>query len=196
MVYKRESDSNVYIDPATGDLPYLSTTAGIYLYNISLAVPVWKVGRILVDKTYYFGSEPFFDYLEPYSQSVIEYNFDRGFENVKFGSKEYNSCPIKTTDLLGSVLPTVTFLFDPATLATTYRVLAYTVPSTSVALTTYLPFDDAELYTVIAMICEIIDAMDNGRFSEIWARLQTWLNKLTFAVDKDSQTIFSKNYTY
>jgi hypothetical protein len=203
MVLKRESDAFVYIDPTTGDLPYLSTTDGTYQYSVVIAgVTIWKVGAILVDTSQAIPNIGTMD-LVINGQSGLAVsgannnNFDALFGKVKFGAKSYNKAPTKNTDQSGSIAPSVLFLFNPTTQSKLYRILAYQTTGATLSLSSYIPIADSQLFDLVACVCELIDAMDNGRFADIYQRINNyWLPRLTFNTDKDMHTCFSSNYSW
>jgi hypothetical protein len=205
MVLKRESDQNVYLDPTTGDMPFLATTDGTFTYNITIPnVTIWKVGGIVIDYTNFLpnvGSPTMVWSGQMYAgldiSGAVMQNFDALFTDVFFGAKKYRKAPCKLTDALGNQPCTATFLgFSPSTSTNLYRILAYTA-NAPIALNSYVPIPDKFEYTLVACISEIIDALDNGRFADIWNQLQTtWLPQLTYQVDKDMQLIYSTNYTW
>lgn len=184
---KRELDSNVYIDPATGNLPYLTTTAGTYTYSISIpGVSLWSVKEIVVDP----GSS-----LPNFYPQYSAYN-DRNARVTTIIGKRYQTIPCKKNNDSDPSGLSVTFSDDPGTTTTVFRVAAFESPAEVLSLSVNIPLDDRYRYTVmIPAVQAMIDALDNGRTADAMQYIEDNLVP-RLGQDLDVAPCFTQSYSY
>jgi hypothetical protein len=191
---KKESTLNTYIDPTTGSLPYLSTTAGTFLYSITIpGVSIWKVSEIVVDadQTWYSGYGFTNWWMTTTGKS------DRYGRIINFYDKKYVAVPTKRVDAVGTTIPTVTFLNDPGTETTKYQIMAFETPVIISAVSQSISMSDSLKPNLVAAVQTLIDAEDNGRFSEAWDIINTkWLPDMIYDNTKDHSRVYAQNYDY
>jgi len=186
MCFKRESVHLIHLDPTTGDLPYLSTTAGTFLYNVTIpGTPIWKIAEIVID----------------FSQAVpdtsVDQSYDRYQREYDMMSRKYRCVPTRKEEAVGNQPVQVTFLFDPGTQSSLYKIAGYESPPVISALSQSLMWHDHQVASVIACVQGLLDAQDNGRFAEAWADVQDkWLPELVYDNEKDDSPVFAQNYGY
>jgi hypothetical protein len=191
---KRESVLSTYIDPTTGKLPYLSTTAGTFLYSISIpGVAIWKISEIVEDRdaNWYGGSGNMGLWHHAHGAD------DRYVREIDFYTKKYMTLSCRKTQAIGSVAPTVTFTHDPGTNATKFQIMALLTPDILSAMSQSIDLSDNLKPNLVAAVQELIDAEDNGRFSDAWATIKSqWLPDMIYDRTKDHSRIHSRNYQY
>jgi hypothetical protein len=190
LLLKVEADANVYIDPTTGNLPWLATTAGTYRYDITppSGVSFWKIQNIVTD----LGNDPDFD--------VTINSWDREYQSLKFLARRYNVIPTrKYADYENTVTPGVPYVVfiggDPGSQTQNYRYLAYMAPPQVLSETVTVPIADRYRYTVVVPAVQaMIDGLDNGRYADACTYVESLKPKL--ATDGEVDRIFSTNYSY
>ena len=184
-VLQRETDANVYIDPTTGDLPYLATTGGTFQYSISVpGVSFFKIQEIVTGNT-----PPIFD---------AKNNTPSVSREVFFMGRKYYVAQTKKTQPLGNQPASVIFRADPTTQPTQYQIYGYVSPvAAALSESTQIPIEEQYRQDMVGYVQELVDAMDNGLYATVLPTIQMkFLNKITYSTDVDVNQSFCKNYSY
>lgn len=187
LLLKVERDESIYFDPTTGNLPYLTTTSGTYLYTVTIpGITIWKIRGIVTDLT----DLPTFD---PTIQSYGKTNMP-----VSLNGLTYNQVPCTPQDEASTGtagLVKVLFSQDPGSYSTRYRIMAYESPAEILSETVPIPINDSlKMSVVIPAVQTMVDAFDNGRYQEAVAYVESLQPKLL--TDRDVDPIFTNSYTY
>jgi hypothetical protein len=171
MVIQTDSLDAVYFDPSTGDLPYLSTTEGVFQY--SLPSTFFKARNIVVNLASNKANNPYF-YHNPTNEFVVPTT------KIYLGSSEYVPVPCVIQPAFGDNVATVLFRFDPMDSTETYQIYGYNnaySPITSMSAT--LPIEAKfHLSVVIPCLQMLIDGLDNGNFVDVVPKVMTLAEKI------------------
>lgn len=121
MLLLGEDEENILYDSSTGNLPYITTTQGTYLYTFPATV--WRVGAVLVDDATYVGTY--------YSLTDEEIDQEWQLEEFRLGGRFYykvkniRSAQYRNANSLSSI----TFTIDPGDTTDVFRRLAYRLPT-------------------------------------------------------------------
>ena len=156
MVLKSDSDENIYFDTTTGDLPYLTTMAGVFLYTLSNIY--YKIKEIVVRNCISISNNPIF------SRGDLKENF----QEISIEGKKYRVIDVVKNQPYGrSGIVTVMFRQDPGNSTTTYQIYGYTPVNaiTTISSTLNIP-EEFHLSIVVPAIQMLIDGLENGRYAE------------------------------
>ncbi len=125
MLLRHESEQNVLIDNATGDLPYRATRDGVY--NYTLDDDVWRLKYLLVDD--YVVTNDYFNNLD---NNHTHYFYQQNqFEEYLFcGRLYYRVKQIRSFDRRNTTAAHFTFVggLNPGATTEIFRELAYREP--------------------------------------------------------------------
>jgi hypothetical protein len=194
LLTKGERESALYVDTSTGDFPYLTTTAGTYLYSINTTtIPIWKVAHVLMDNPA-TGNVPDGNTMWISSQSSVDTS---ALRSVNVLGRLYYEVPFKGTTELGSTAPKVLFYDDPTSTTATYRIAGYQEESAIVSESVDIAIPDQLFSTCVIPAClALIDGTFNGRYIDQVAYITTVLApKVRWAINKDDSNLTSYQAT-
>jgi hypothetical protein len=189
QLLKIERDSSVYLSPTTGNLPFLTTTAGTFTYTVTIpGISIWKIRSIVVDANDTIN--------ETWSLSD---DCDREYETVRFTGRVYNNVPGRANDEADTGTPgecEYTFLVDPGTTTNKYRIMAYVATTPILSESINIPINDSFRNSVVIPAVQVmIDGMDNGRLPDAVEYIDTKLAP-KLKLETTSDRTRSLNYTY
>ena len=155
MLLQTENDQNIIFDDTTGNLPYITTTSGVYRYNA--ASDVWRIKHILVD-----------------AQRETDYEFladsDWNYEEITIAGLSYlRVLNIRTSDWRRTGVAWFQFMgVDPGDTTEYFRQLAFRriTDITSDTVQHQMPGTTDVEFLMPATI-KLIEAInDHGKFNE------------------------------
>jgi hypothetical protein len=167
-ILKSDSDENIYFDSTKGELPYLATTAGTFLYT--LPTTYYRIKDIVVRESNYKSINPYF--------SANEH--DNVKSPIEIAGKRYRVVSTVKNQPYGSGTCTVMFRQDPQTTSTTYQIYGYIPVNkiSSVSSTLNVP-EEFHLSVIVPALQLMIDGLENGKFTENLAYIeQSLLSKI------------------
>jgi hypothetical protein len=197
-VTQRETDSNVYVDPSTGDMPFLATTAGTFTYTVTIpGVTFWKLEDIVTLHQNYAGHWSS-SHENTLWQDTQIHDHHRSLNEITFGEKTYHIVPTVKTQPIGAAPASVTFRNDPGTQTSLYRIMAFQTPALTLSESSQIPIQERLRYETIAIICMIIDAKDNGRYADLIPKIKEFQATIEYSVDKDTDAAKNRSqpFTY
>jgi hypothetical protein len=166
MALKIASSSNVYYDPTTGDLPYLTTSDGVFEYDMPSFY--FDVQAIVLKDTTFLTNNPNFT---ASNRGTYVYPSNK----LRLGSHEYCEVPIKHKKALGpNGVCTVMFRFNPKDSTQTYQIYGYTGPANAImSKSSVLNIPDKyHMMCVVPGVQTLIDGLDNGSFEDSIEKLK------------------------
>ena len=164
ILMSAETQQNTIFDTTTGKLPFLNTTAGVFLY--SMLDSVWRVSGVLVE------IDPLYGY--PFA-SQYDYGMDRlsgrsSYKNsIVIGGIQYSKVPfIRTKDRVNSTTPaTIMWTKDPETKTDFYRRLSYKTPTQilSESIQGEIP-DPLDFDILLPATAKLIEGVQSGNYDE------------------------------
>jgi len=179
ILLQQEAEQNLLFDPTTGDLPFLTTRAGQYVYNLPAlggVLPYWLVKAVVVD-----------------TDSILS-GQNWHFEDFYFSSHKYYRVLNVKTLIEGSspnVLASVAFIKeDPGNTTNVFRIAAYRQPAAilSDSIQHEMPgsTDMEFLYPAAIMLIRSIN--DDKKMEESRAYIEKFLKPKVFqALDRGDQ---------
>ncbi len=179
-VYSQPSLHTVYIDPATGFPPYITTTAGTFKYDVpnvtkniggtDYSLRIYKVSRVFVDITSYD------DYDIPYLGEPFEF-YGANPYSTKTEKLYFAQVPVESSLALENTAASITFKSDPGTTTDDFFVEGVIEPlqltSQSLPLTLPKRFERALFDAVVGETQDQAYGQDSRltRFHEYWLPL-------------------------
>jgi hypothetical protein len=168
MLVTALSEQRIYYDTSNGCLPYLTTTAGTYLYTSSNH---YSIDNVVVEVNV-TGS-----LLDNISGS--DYGFRNGKPRISYvnhAGVDYINIPnVKTTPMTESASASIVFTKDPGDTTDVYQLYGVRAParitSDSVQIEVPAPWDDMFLVPAVGLL---IEGVENGNYLE--ARMQIYKN--------------------
>ena len=171
MLLYDEAEQNVVYDPATGDLPFIITQAGVYRYNCPL--DCWLPKAMLIDLDETPNAPPW------------------RYEDYEIGGMAYRRVlNIRTRESRRNTLATVQFAgVDPGATTSLYRLLYYLIPVEilSDAIQHQMP-GTTDMELLVPATIKLIEGIDHGDLIE--AReyiMQEMKPQLQHAMDRGEQ---------
>ncbi len=164
MCLKTSSAENIYYDITTGDLPFLSTTQGVFQYIMPSLY--YDVEAIVIKDHTLLTNNPAFT-----ASHFGEFKYPSDL--IRLGSHNYTQVPTVKTKAFGPAgVCSIMFTFDPQTTTNTYQIYGYTFQNaiTSKQSILYIP-DKYHLSCVVPAIQTLIDGLDNGDFENSIAKI-------------------------
>jgi hypothetical protein len=191
MLTQTERASSFYLDSTTGDFPYFPTTDGTYVYSVNTTTfPVWKIAYILTDITNVTptGSTSYF-----VSLYNLPLNIASDIQEVQLLNRRYLQVPVKCTEEKGSTAPTVTFLFNPGTETTRFRLCGHKLEAAITSETVQVPIPQRLISTcLIPAAMKLIDGVFNGRYEENVLYIENVIKpKVLWALNKDDSNLLN-----
>lgn len=159
MALKVDTQENVVYDSNTGDLPYLATTAGLFLYT--MPPNYYKIWDIVTCSTSQYPNNAYYAHQE-------QNGFVTPKKPITLANKSYLPVPTVKTQAYGALgVATVMFRFDPKTSINTYQIYGCASSGDILTITSVLSIPDKlHLGVVIPAMQLMIDGLDNGRYVE------------------------------
>jgi hypothetical protein len=159
-----DSQQTMVFDTATGKLPTLATTAGVFLYTFPDTIR--RIDSVVIEMGQ-IGVEPFDYGMSTYTGSLAGRSAYKN--SLVIAGMQYTKVPyIRSKDRISSTVPaSVVFSKDPTTKTDFYRYLAYRTPvqilSESIQVEIPAPLDFDILLPAAA---KLIEGVQNGNYDE------------------------------